>query len=432
MVKAYAAASVGTSAAAVAARKAVSPTGTGYAYHADCLKHVHGTEQAERMLYIQDELAGTGLAQELTEVAFLDDPLTHVERVHTADHIDSIDALANTGLASKLAVSGILGAIKMVSDGDIRNAFCAIRPPGHHAHNSGYEEGFCFYSNIAVAARYAQDVLGYEKILIIDWDYHHGNGTQDVFYDDPSVLFSSTHDFYAYPGTGDELLTGEGAGEGYNINIHCECATTNDEMLQKWDERLLPKVEQFEPDFVLISSGFDSKRNDLLGCFDVTAKGFSLLTKKAMEIADTYCDGRLVSMLEGGYADRNTGNTFCGIAACARHHIQTLLTGDVPDEHPYYGAGNMACDATPASYRQRSAPAQITIKNGLLYLPESMGKAMSVSVNNVLGKTVYRVAPSRLRANPVDLRNNRLASGRYFVHVDTGRKAETLPYLAVR
>ncbi len=137
------------------------------------------------------------LDQEVISLPLLRDPLPHIRGHHTPEHVESVRRIEVTGPVAELVVAGALGAVDAVASGRVKNAFCAARPPGHHANNTGREEGFCFYSNAAIAARYAQRVHGFERVLIIDWDYHHGNGTQNPFYDDPSVLFFSTHDWQA-------------------------------------------------------------------------------------------------------------------------------------------------------------------------------------------------------------------------------------------
>ena len=246
------------------------------------------------------------------------EPLDRIRAHHTADHVDSVRQLGVAARVAELAVSGALTAIDAVADGTVRNAFCAIRPPGHHANNTGAEEGFCYYSNAAIAARYAQEVHGYERVVIIDWDYHHGNATQNAFYDDPSVLFFSAHDWNAYPGTGDPSLTGEGDGTGLNINAHLDCGATDADMLRHWDNALSPAVARLNPDFVLVSAGFDSRRDDLLGCFSLTDDAFRQMTRIAMDYADSCCEGRLVSLLEGGY-------NLDGTALAAAAHVETLL-----------------------------------------------------------------------------------------------------------
>ncbi|MBT6375235.1 MAG: histone deacetylase, partial [Gemmatimonadales bacterium] len=185
---------------------------------------------------MMEVFAERGLDQAVLPLSLLDDSLSHVQYAHTAEHVDSVSTIDVSGRIAELAVSGALGAVEAVARGTVKNAFCASRPPGHHANNTGAEEGFCFYSNAAIAARYAQRVHGFERILIIDWDYHHGNATQNAFYDDPSVLFFSTHDWQAYPGTGDPAMTGEAEGTGSNINWHLDCGARDVDMLRAWDE----------------------------------------------------------------------------------------------------------------------------------------------------------------------------------------------------
>lgn len=201
---------------------------------------------------------------------------------------------------------------------NLNNVFCLTRPPGHHALNTGREEGFCYYNTIAIAARYAQKEYGFKKILIVDWDYHHGNATEAMFYDDPDVLYFSTHDQYAYPGTGDPAKRGSGKGLGYNINVHLPCGTDDKKIIDVYQNILLPAAEDFAPDMILISAGFDSREEDLLGCFDVTDEAYITMTNIVMQIANKYCDGRLVSTLEGGY-------NLQGITDAVTVHMKTLL-----------------------------------------------------------------------------------------------------------
>lgn len=294
---------------------------TGFVYDEIYLDHVlrpDHPESPERLRRILLEMKREGLDQEVTSVSRLEAPLPYIEAHHTAEHVASIRKIGTSGGVAKAAVGGALAAVSAVSRGEVRNAFCAIRPPGHHANNTGEEEGFCFYSNAAIAAKYAQSVFGHEKILIIDWDYHHGNGTQNAFYDDPTVLFYSSHDWQAYPGTGDPALEGSGEGSGLNINVHLECGSKDVDMLRAWDKKLLPAAAKFEPDFVIVSAGFDSRKEDPLGCFDVTDDAFRRMTRTAMDVADQYCDGRLVSLLEGGY-------NIEGLAKATVAHVSTLV-----------------------------------------------------------------------------------------------------------
>ena len=302
-------------------------TGTGLVYDPRYLEHVlvradggRPPEIPDRLIRIREELMARGLDEATVPLAPAAEAMSHIAAHHTPEHVAAVRGLDVTGPVAELAVSGALTAIDAVVAGEVRNAFCAIRPPGHHANNTGAEEGFCYYSNAAVAARYAQRAHGFERVLVIDWDYHHGNATQNAFYDDPSVLFFSAHDWAAYPRTGDPALTGEGEGSGLNINVHLDCGATDDDMLGRWDDTLSPAVAAFDPDFVIVSAGFDSRVDDLLGCFALTDDAFRRMTRTAMDYADSCCDGRVVSLLEGGY---NLDGTALATAA----HIETLLEG---------------------------------------------------------------------------------------------------------
>jgi len=276
-------------------------------------------ESPQRLKRIMALMEKTGLLNKVVKLSPLSDVLPYVYQIHTQDHVRNMQSqYGHSHDVAIAAVGGTLAAVQAVCQGRIRNAFCAIRPPGHHARNSGREEGFCFYNNVAVAARYAQQVFHLEKILIIDWDYHHGNGTEALFYTDPSVLYFSTHDFYAYPGTGDPARTGEGPGNGYNINVHLDCGATDEDIINAYKEKLLPAAHQFKPDMILISAGFDSRKDDILGCFRITDEGFIALTKIIMMLADEYCNGSIVSVLEGGY-------NLDGLASAVIAHVRTLL-----------------------------------------------------------------------------------------------------------
>lgn len=344
-----------------------APHATGYVYDARYLQHQHSTETAERLAWLHDYI-DTHLGDSITRVGLhTGESATHITRVHTRSHYNSISRIATTGTVAALAVGGALGAVDAVHAGSVRNAFCAIRPPGHHAHNRGAVEGFCFYNNVAIAAMYAREVLGYGRILIVDWDYHHGNGTQDFFLDDPRVLFLSTHNQHDYPYTGDPSITGTGAGEGYTINIHLPCGAREQDIATAWDEQLLPACDTFQPEMILISAGFDSKANDALGCFSVSPEGFHSLTRKLMELASTHCDGNLVSMLEGGYADRGTHEpyassssaTYYGLQYSGGAHVAALAGQDMPPLHTH----SRASSPRPPT----SAPA-LYVRDGLLVL----------------------------------------------------------------
>jgi acetoin utilization deacetylase AcuC-like enzyme len=277
-------------------------------------------ETPDRMKFAQNNLKESGLLDLLTKIEFkTGDVEQWIKTQHTEEHIESIKQhIPVTHKVAEAAVRGCLAAVDKVANKELNNAFCLTRPPGHHALNTGREEGFCYYNNIAIAARYAQQQYGYKKILIVDWDYHHGNSTEAMFYDDPTVLFFSTHDHYAYPGTGDPAKKGNGEGLGYNINIHLPCGTKDEQFLEPYENILLPAAEKFKPDMIFISAGFDSREDDLLGCFDVTDNAYIKITEMLMNLANKYCDGRVVAILEGGY--NLQGNAKATVA-----HVETLL-----------------------------------------------------------------------------------------------------------
>lgn len=240
--------------------------------------------------------------------------------VHSQAHINSIKTKhPKTHQHALLATAGVLSTVDALFSGQIDNAFCASRPPGHHASNTGKEEGFCYYNHVAVAARYAQKHYGIKKVLIVDWDYHHGNGTEWAFYSDPNVLYFSTHDMLAYPGTGSPSKIGKGAGKGFNINVHLACGATDADIVEAFEQKLLPVIDAFSPELILISAGFDSRQDDLLGCHNVSDQGFSTLTDMIKTIADKHCDGKIISILEGGY-------NIQGNASAVTAHLMSLMT----------------------------------------------------------------------------------------------------------
>jgi acetoin utilization deacetylase AcuC-like enzyme len=218
---------------------------------------------------------------------------------------------------AKHAAGGVLDAVDAVMDGRARNAFCVVRPPGHHA-TASRGMGFCLLNNIALAARYAQRRYGVERVLIVDWDVHHGNGTQEIFYRDPSVFFFSTHQWPLYPGTGRADETGAGAGQGTTMNFPFPAGSGRREILSAVEDALMPAADLFRPDLVLISAGFDSRSGDPLGRFTLTDEDFADLTQRVMELADRHAGGRLVSMLEGGY-------NIEGLASATAAHVKVLM-----------------------------------------------------------------------------------------------------------
>lgn len=311
---------------------------TGYVYDDIFLDHElepFHPESPLRLAALHAMVSESGLIDELERIPLLDEGkkvLHSLESVHTPKHIRDVMNCGATGTVALQAVAGILAAVDAVCIGKATNAFCALRPPGHHAHNNVNNdgvckgEGFCFLNNIAIAARYAQQEWKLKNVLIVDWDYHHGNGTEDVFYEDPSVFYFSTHRLSAYPGTGHPMRRGRGAGMGYNCNIPLPSPdnpygmVTDEHLLAAFDDYLLPQLREvnFVPDIVLISAGFDSREKDVLGDFSITDDGFYCITEKVVTLAAAKCNGRIVSALEGGYNPE-------GLAAAAMAHIRALL-----------------------------------------------------------------------------------------------------------
>jgi acetoin utilization deacetylase AcuC-like enzyme len=215
-----------------------------------------------------------------------------------------------------LAAGGVLAAVDAVLAGEARNAFCAVRPPGHHA-GPARGMGFCILNNVALAARYAQKRHGLGKVLIVDWDVHHGNGTQEIFDEDPTVLFFDTHQHPWYPGTGAADEIGKGKARGTKLNVPLPAGSGRKEILAAYQEKLLPAARKFRPEMVFLSAGFDSRQGDPLGRFTLEDNDFAEMTRLVKQIAAEYAEHRLVSVLEGGYA-------LSGLASAVVAHVQTL------------------------------------------------------------------------------------------------------------
>ncbi len=219
--------------------------------------------------------------------------------------------------AASTAAGGVIAAVDAVIKGTAKSVFCLVRPPGHHAEsNAGM--GFCIFNNAAIAARHAQRHKNIDKVAIIDWDVHHGNGTQEIFYDDPTVFYFSTHQSNFYPGTGKSDETGIGPGIGATLNCPIEKGKhSRTEVISSFRDKLIPAIDKFKPDFVIISAGFDAHKDDTIGMFNLTDDDFTVLTKIVKEIARKYAGGKIVSILEGGY-------NLDALASAAKAHVIAL------------------------------------------------------------------------------------------------------------
>jgi len=291
---------------------------TGLVYHSDYLKHETGhghPESPERLISIMDRLGETGLLKELSLIEPRPAGEEDILLIHSRDHLETVKGAWDKGFTSltpdtpiseesfriaMLAVGGVLAGIDRIMAGEIRNGMALVRPPGHHA-TPEQSMGFCLFNNVAIGARYLQKKHNIERVLIVDWDLHHGNGTQEAFYDDPSVLYFSTHQYPHYPGTGSTHEKGEGKGKGFTVNVPMRAGTGPEEFIKKFRDALYERALKFSPDFILISAGFDAHKDDPLGELLLTEDSYREMTQIVLEIADKRCGGRVLSALEGGY-----------------------------------------------------------------------------------------------------------------------------------
>lgn len=283
----------------------------------DYLKHDPGEfhpERPERLKVLLD------LPKELDSLSFQLLPpraavREEIETCHTGEYIKLIEATATTSRyaldgdtitcrdsfgISLLAVGGFLKLIDSIEAGEFCNGFALVRPPGHHALKDR-AMGFCLFNTVAIGAHHLKRHYGSKRILIMDWDVHHGNGTQDAFYQDPSVLYLSTHQYPYYPGTGAVEEAGAGAAEGFTVNIPLAAGCGDEEYLRVFKEIVVPIGEKFQPEWILVSAGFDPHRSDPLGGMDVTEKGFGAMATMLLDLAAKHAGGKIAFLLEGGY-----------------------------------------------------------------------------------------------------------------------------------
>jgi acetoin utilization deacetylase AcuC-like enzyme len=309
---------------------------TGFVYDGLYLEHQTTPghpESPARLTAILDKLKTDGVYAQLTPLTPKAASLERIQTIHTPKYVERVRTRCETGeeyldsmdvpisrksyAAALLAAGGVLRAVDAVMGGEVINAFCAIRPPGHHA-LADRAMGFCIFNNVAIGTRYVQQQYRLSKVLIVDWDVHHGNGTQAAFYDDPTVLYFSTHQFPFYPGSGTESEKDRGKGLNHTINVPLPAGSGDKEYLAAFEQKLRPAALAFAPQFVFISAGFDAHEHDTLGGMRVTTECYGQLTRIVKGIADQCCQGRLVAVLEGGYG-------LPGLAASVETHIRVLM-----------------------------------------------------------------------------------------------------------
>ena len=280
------------------------------------IKSFNHVESPRRLEVLYDELDRPEVAQHFVFPAFEPASKRLLEQNHSPAYVRKVAATAGKPQvtldpdtqtsplsyeAACLAAGAGVTAARMLVAGEIKNAFCLVRPPGHHAEQDR-AMGFCLFNTVAVAARYAINELKLKRVLIVDWDLHHGNGTQNSFYDSDQVLYFSTHQYPHYPGSGASYEIGRGPGEGYTINVPLPAGLENLAYASIFNGVLAPIARQFRPELIILSAGYDIHRDDPLGGMMVTGPGFSYMTKVLLDLATELCDHRFMACLEGGYS----------------------------------------------------------------------------------------------------------------------------------
>jgi acetoin utilization deacetylase AcuC-like enzyme len=303
------------------------------------LQHQTGShpECPERLRSIERHFEASGLFERAVRCPVVAAAEADLLAVHDGDYLQELRTFADAGggrieadtvlsngsaEAAWLAAGTAVEAVRRVLAGDDRTAFCLVRPPGHHA-LAAAPMGFCLLGNAAVAARAAIRRFGLNRVLVVDWDVHHGNGTQDIFYEDSQVGFFSSHRFPFYPGTGRRQETGSGDGLGTTFNLPVEYGTTRREFLKSFRAVLSDAADRLQPELVIVSAGFDAHAEDPVGSLGLETEDFIELTQLVQDVADVHAQGRIVSVLEGGY-------NVVRLAECAGVHLQTLLEHESP------------------------------------------------------------------------------------------------------
>jgi acetoin utilization deacetylase AcuC-like enzyme len=313
---------------------------TGFLYDERYQLHETGDyhpEVPDRLPSVYSGIKEAGLLSRLVLIKASMPEMKWIESVHDKNYVQRFESACSSGKkvfdspdnqmcpftyeTALLAVGGIMDAVRQVMDGELNNAFCAVRPPGHHA-EVNQAMGFCYFNNIAIAARYIQKQWGVARVGIVDFDVHHGNGTQHIFEDDPSVFYYSIHQHpsFAYPGTGREFEYGKNTGYGYTKNSPVLPGQGDKEYKQLMQRDLFPAFADFNPEVILVSAGFDAHMDDEMSDIRLSTEGFSWIAQKIVEMANSYAKGRLISILEGGYSLQR-------LPELARNHVEILLNG---------------------------------------------------------------------------------------------------------
>lgn len=305
-----------------------SGTPTGLIYNEYMLKHTVSTfhpEQPRRLTAIRDKLLKEPVYNQLKSISATKADKDYLTYVHDPGYVERVSEISSSGggwldadtyvskdsyQAALYASGSVILSVDLLHKGEIDSSFCLVRPPGHHA-TRGQGMGFCLFNNLSIGARYAQKAYSISKIMIVDWDAHHGNGIQDIFASDSNVLYISLHQYPHYPGTGSLDEIGSGEGKGFTINIPFAPGAGDACYLQAFDEIIVPVGRQFKPELLMIAAGYDGHEDDPLASLDLTETGYSIMTVKLVEIANQFCSGRLIASLEGGYNLDSLASSAC-------------------------------------------------------------------------------------------------------------------------
>ena len=310
---------------------------TGFIYSPAYLNHRTRTghpESHRRLAKLVEQIRKDGLHRSLVFLEPYVPDTRYIEKVHPSDYLETFRESVRSGGktfatvdcsiseesydVALLAAGGVMAGIDAVLNRRVENVFCAVRPPGHHAGRKS-AMGFCFLNNVAVGALYARSVYGVEKIFILDWDVHHGNGTQEIFENDTLTYFCSIHEHptFCFPGTGRRMEKGKGDGYGFTLNLPVRPNTADREFLALFEQEVVPEIERFGPDLIMVSAGFDAHKDDPIADLALTERSYVHMTQRICEMADRFCQGRIVSVLEGGY----NGSS---LTSSAIAHLKTL------------------------------------------------------------------------------------------------------------